>query len=503
LGILDRVYKDSLSLLTDLYQITMAYAHWKTGSAGKEAVFHLFYRKNPFGGGFAVACGLELAIEYIESLHFPEEDLEYLASLQGNDGAPLFEAGFLDYLRNLSFDCDVDAIAEGTVVFPNEPLLRTRGPIVACQLLETPLLNMINFQTLVATKAARLKLAAGEDPVSDFGLRRAQGIDGGLSASRAAYAGGCDSTSNLLAGKLFGIPVKGTHAHSWVLSFDSELEAFETYAEAMPNNCVFLVDTYNTLEGVRHAVEVGKKLRARGHEMVGIRLDSGDLAYLSREARKILDEEGFPEAAILASNDLDETLIESLKQQQGAKITIWGVGTRLAVAYGDPALGGVYKLTAVREPGEDWEYRLKLSEQAVKTTNPGIQQVRRFTLNGEAIGDMIYDEPTGIPDEPVMVDPLDLTRRKTIPAGAEHTDLLVPVFRQGARVYDPPPLAEIRQRTKDQLARFHGGIKRFVNPHQYPVGLELQYYDLKTRLILEARGLEPVVPIPLPSGGRS
>ncbi|HSK77527.1 MAG TPA: nicotinate phosphoribosyltransferase [Thermoanaerobaculia bacterium] len=503
MGILDRVYKDSLSLLTDLYQITMAYAHWKTGGADKEAVFHLFYRKNPFGGGFAVACGLELAIEYIRNLRFPEEDLEYLATLRGNDGAPLFEAGFLDYLRDLSFCCDVDAIPEGTVVFPNEPLLRTRGPIVVCQLLETPLLNLINFQTLVATKAARLRLAAGEDHVSDFGLRRAQGIDGGLSASRAAYAGGCDSTSNLLAGKLFGIPVKGTHAHSWVLSFDTELEAFETYAEAMPNNCVFLVDTYNTLEGVRHAVEVGKKLRARGHGMVGIRLDSGDLAYLSREARKILDEGGFPEAAILASNDLDENLIASLKQQQGAKITTWGVGTRLVVAHGDPALGGVYKLTAVREPGGPWEYRLKLSEQAAKTTNPGIQQVRRFTANGEPIGDMIYDEPTGIPHDPVMVDPLDLTRRKTIPAGAEHTDLLVPVFRQGAQVYDPPPLAEVRQRTQDQLAPFHGGIKSFVNPRQSPVGLELQYYDLKMRLILEARGLEPVVPIPLPSGERS
>lgn len=490
MGILDRVYKDSLSLLTDLYQITMAYAHWKTGSASKEAAFHLFYRKNPFSGGFAIACGLELAIEYIERLRFPEEDLEYLAGLRGNDGAPLFEPGFLDYLRDLSFDFDIDAIPEGTVVFPNEPLLRATGSIVACQLLETPLLNLMNFQTLVATKAARIRLAAGEDHVSEFGLRRAQGIDGALAASRAAYAGGADSTSNLLAGKLFGIPVKGTHAHSWVLSFDSELEAFERYAEALPNNCVFLVDTYNTLEGVRHAVEVGKKLRERGHEMVGIRLDSGDLAYLSREARKILDEGGFPEAAIVASNDLDESLIASLKLQQGAKIDLWGVGTRLVVAHGEAALGGVYKLTAVREPGEEWKYRLKLSEQAVKTTNPGIQQVRRYLVDGECIGDILYDEPTGIPDVPVMVDPLDLTRRKVIPKGASWTDLLVPVFRQGARVYDPPPLEAVRQRTKEQLALFHEGIKRFANPHQYPVGLELRYYDLKTRLILEARGLE-------------
>lgn len=490
MSVLGRVYKDSLSLLNDLYQLTMAYAHWKEGTADREAVFHLFFRKNPFGSGFAVACGLALAVEYIESLRFREDDLEYLGSLRGNDGAPLFEPGFLEYLRYLSFCCDVDAIPEGTVVFAHEPLIRVKGPILVAQLLETPLLNLVNFQTLVATKAARMRLAAGEDSIVEFGLRRAQGIDGGLAASRAAYAGGCDGTSNLLAGKVFGIPVKGTHAHSWVLAFDTELEAFEAYARALPNNCVFLVDTYDSLDGVRHAVQVGKKLREQGHEMIGIRLDSGDLAYLSREARKILDEAGFPQASILASNELDETIITSLKHEQGARIGVWGVGTRLVVAHGDPALGGVYKLSAVRDdPGSPWEYRVKLSEQAAKTTNPGLQQVRRYIQDGEFAGDLIYDEPGGLPESPVMVDPLDMTRRKAIPAGAVGEDLLVPIFRQGQRVYDPPGLEEVRRRVREQLAGFHGGIKRFVHPHRYPVGLELGYFDVKTRLILEARGM--------------
>ncbi len=492
LSVLGRVYKDSLALVNDLYQLTMAYAHWKEGTAEREAAFHLSFRKNPFGGGFAVACGLALAVEYVENLRFRDDDLDYLGTLEGNDGAPLFERGFLEHLRGLSFRCDLDAVPEGTVIFAQEPLLRVTGPILAAQLLETPLLNLVNFQTLVATKAARMRLAAGDDPIVEFGLRRAQGIDGGLAASRAAYAGGCDGTSNLLAGKVFGIPVKGTHAHSWVLAFGSELEAFEAYARALPNNCVFLVDTFDSLEGVRHAVEVGRKLRAQGHEMIGIRLDSGDLAYLSREARKILDEAGFPKASILASNELDEEVIASLKREQGAEIGVWGVGTRLVVAFGDPALGGVYKLSAVRDSGGPWQYKVKLSEQAVKTTNPGLQQVRRYSHHGELIGDLIWDEPSGLPPSPnmpVMVDPLDMTRRKTIPPDATGEDLLVPVFRQGRRIYDPPGLEAIRRRVTEQLARFHGGVKRFVNPHRYPVGLEQGYFDLKTRLILEARGL--------------
>src|SRR5258706_3807375 len=287
------LYRHSLALLTDLYQLTMAYGYWKLGRADEQAVFQLYFRKSPFGGGYAVAAGLAYVIDYLNSLRFDEGDLAYVRTLTGNDGKAVFDGGFLDYRARMRFTCDIDAVREGTVVFPHEPLVRVTGPILQGQILETTLLNMINFQTLIATKASRVCAAAKGDQVIEFGLRRAQGIYGGVAASRAAYVGGAYATSNLLAGKLFGIPVKGTHAHSWVMSFDSEIEAFNAYADAMPNNGVFLVDTYNTLAGVRRAVEVGRRLRAAGHEMVGIRLDSGDLAYLSIEARKILDEGGF------------------------------------------------------------------------------------------------------------------------------------------------------------------------------------------------------------------
>src|SRR5947199_6542974 len=277
------------ALLTDLYQLTMAYGYWKSGLAEREAVFHLFFRNSPFQCGFTLTAGLAPTIEFLQAFQFTENDLAFLGTLRGNDDQPLFDRGFLNYLGTLRFSCEVDAIPEGTAVFPQEPLLRIQGPILQCQLLETALLNLINFQSLIATKAARVCLAAQGEPVLEFGLRRAQGVDGALAASRAAYLGGCAATSNVLAGQLFGIPVKGTHAHSWVMSFDDELESFEAYANAMPNNCVFLVDTYSTLEGVRHAAVVGQKLKAAGHRMIGIRLDSGDLAYLSIEARKILD----------------------------------------------------------------------------------------------------------------------------------------------------------------------------------------------------------------------
>jgi nicotinate phosphoribosyltransferase len=493
LTVLGRLYRDSLALATDLYELTMACAWWRSGTHAREAAFHLLFRRNPFGGGFTVACGLAPAVEYLLGLRFAAEDLDFLSGLAGNDGKPLFSDGFLDYLRELRFECDLDAVPEGTVVFPQEPLLRVTGPIAQCQLVESALLNFLNFQTLIATKAARVTLAAQGDEVVEFGLRRAQGIDGALSASRAAYVGGCAATSNVLAGKLLGIPVKGTHAHSWVLSFDSELESFLAYARALPNNCVFLVDTYDSLGGVRHAVEAGRRLRAAGHEMAGIRLDSGDLAYLSREARKILDEGGFPDAAILASNDLDEQVIGSLKQQ-GATIAVWGVGTRLVTGNGDPALGGVYKLTAVRDPGGAWQYRLKLSEQSAKISTPGLQQVRRFIDGGEYLADALYDAELGIDEAPTLVDPLDMTRRRVIPAGTPYEDLLVPVLRGGRSVYAPPPLAEVRRRAQEQLARFHEGIKRFVFPHLYPVGLEQRLHELRTRLILEARGAAAVAP---------
>ena len=344
------VYRPSLALSTDLYQLTMAQAYRHAGRAEEEAVFHLFFRRNPFGGGFAVACGLARALDYLAGFHFTAEDVAYLGGLLGNDGRPLFDPAFLRELGELRLRCDVDAVPEGTVVFPYEPLVRVRGPILHAQLVETALLNFVNFETLIATKAARVCLAARGDEVIDFGLRRAQGPDGGLSASRAAYVGGVVATSNVLAGRLFGLPVRGTHAHSWVMAFASELEAFEAWARAQPNNCVFLVDTYDTLDGVRRAAGVALRLRERGHEPIGIRLDSGDLAYLSIEARKILDDAGLRSAKIVASNDLDEHLIASLKEQ-GARIDTWGVGTRLVTGGDQAALGGVYKLGAVREPG--------------------------------------------------------------------------------------------------------------------------------------------------------
>lgn len=475
-------------LLTDLYQLTMAYGYWKSRTHEREAVFHLYFRNNPFHSGFSVCCGLADVIDCLRHFRFDEEELVYLSTLAGGNGEPLFDSGFLNYLRNLRFSCDIDAIPEGTLVFPNDPLIRVRGPIFQGQILETILLNITNFQTLIATKAARVCQAAGDDPVLEFGLRRAQGIDGAMAASRAAYIGGCAATSNVLAGMRYGIPVRGTHAHSWVMSFDTEEEAFQAYADAMPNNCVFLVDTYDTLEGVHTAVRVGRRLREQGHELGGIRLDSGDLAYLSIEARRILDAGGFPKAAVIASNDLDEHIITSLKQQ-GARIGVWGVGTRLVTAYDQPAMGGVYKLSAIRDGEGRWRYTLKLSEQAAKISTPGIQQIRRFRLNGEFVADMIYNEETG-DGENMIVDPNDMTRSKKLPVDAEIEDLLVPIFREGQQVYEEPGIALMRDRTREQLAGFHSGIKRFLNPHLYPVGLEPALHRLKTDLILKARRTE-------------
>ena len=525
----NKLYDTSLSLLTDLYQLTMAYGYWKSGTvqpaqdepiqagpiqAGQEAVFNLYFRKNPFAGGFTVACGLTNVIGYINNFGFSKKDLRYLKTLTGNDGLPLFEDAFLTYLADLKLTVDIDAIPEGTVVFPNEPLVRVRGPILQCQLLETPLLNLINFESLIATKAARLRLAAGSDTLLEFGLRRAQGADGGMTASRAAYIGGCDATSNVLAGKLYGIPVRGTHAHSWVMSFDSEQEAFDQYATLMPNNVTLLVDTYDTLRGVDHAIETGRNLRERGHRLAGIRLDSGDLAYLSIEARKLLDDAGFTDTLIVVSNDLDETIIGSLKQQ-GARIDVWGVGTKLVTAYDQPALGGVYKIAAIRNrqgrvtgiapecrttahrgsppgPGRDhWDYKMKLSEQAAKTSTPGIQQVRRFRDEGGFVADMIFDEEQITRDmvdgSTTMIDPLDFTKRRRFDAGQSFNDLLIPVFRAGEQVYTCPDIHATRARVQDQLTNFHPGVTRFINPHTYPVGLEKGLHELKTELTLKLR----------------
>jgi nicotinate phosphoribosyltransferase len=475
------------ALFTDLYQLTMAYGYWKAGKAEEHAVFHLFFREHPFHGGFTIVSGLEDCARYVHGFAFENPDLAYLATLKGGDGKALFESAFLEYLRGLRLHIDIDGMPEGTAVFPQEPLLRVQGPILQAQLIESALLNFINFQSLIATKAARVCLAAKGDPVIEFGLRRAQGVDGAFTATRATYIGGCAGTSNVLAGKQLAIPVLGTHAHSWVMAFETELVSFEAYAQALPNNCVFLVDTYDSLAGVRHAIEIGHQLKTKGHRLAGIRLDSGDLAYLSIQSRKLLDEAGFRDAVIVASNDLDEHLITSLKQQ-GAAINVWGVGTKLVTAYDHPALGGVYKISGLRLPDGRWLPKLKLSEQASKVTNPGVLQVRRFVQGTEFVGDAIYDTTRPLPAEVVIVDPADLTRRKHLPADATTEELLVPVLRQGEAVYEFPSLESIRQRVQQQLSMLHPGIKRFENPHRYPAGLELNLFELKTKLILEAKG---------------
>jgi nicotinate phosphoribosyltransferase len=480
------LYGQPLTLLTDLYQLSMAAAAWKAGVEDRETVFHLLFRRAPFGSGFTIAAGLGTALEYVRELRFSEDDLRYLRELRAESGEAMFEPGFLDHLRELELRVDIDAVPEGTAVFPQEPLLRVCGPVVPCMLLETPLLDLINFQTLIATKAARVCIAAQGEPVLEFGLRRAQGVDGAVSAARAAYIGGCAATSDVLAGKLLGIPVRGTHAHSWVMLFDSEREAFDAYARAMPHNVVLLVDTYDSLQGVRHAIETGKWLRSQGRDLSGIRLDSGDLAWLSIEARRLLDAAGFAKTVIFASNELDEDVIASLKQQ-GARITAWGVGTRLVTGANDAALGGVYKLSAVRSGGGPWTRRIKLSEQSAKISVPGILQMRRFTSGGEFAGDLIYDVEDGEPSR-TLVDMLDATRRKTAPADAAYEDLLVPVARAGKVIYATPALPETRARTQRQLAHLHPGIKRFIHPHQYPVGLDPALHDRRTRMILEARG---------------
>jgi len=429
---LQQLYKPSLGLLTDLYQITMAYGYWKSNRHTVETTFQLFFRKAPFNGGFAICAGIDTALDLIEQFKFSDDDIEYLRSQTGNDGQPLFEVDFLQFLRTLEMNVDIEAIPEGTAVLPHEPILRITGPIVPCQLLESALLTCINFQTLIATKAFRVCKAAEGDSVLEFGLRRAQGFDGAISASRAAYIGGVHATSNVLAGKLLDIPIKGTHAHAWVMMFDTEPEAFETYAKAMPNNCVFLVDTYDTIQGVKHAINAGLALREHGHEMVGIRLDSGDLTALSIKARVLLDASGFPNAKIVASDSLNEHRISQLKQD-GAQIDIWGVGTNLVTSQDQPALGGVYKLSAQRAtPEDDWMPKIKLSNSAIKVSNPGRLQVYRYMdESGAWIGDVLADI-----DQPLTSNDHFTLSGETIslPDGCSITTLLKPRMVSGFRI---------------------------------------------------------------------
>lgn len=482
----DRIYRESLALLTDLYELTMAYGYWKLGIAEREAAFHLFFRRRPFGGGFAVSAGLETALDFLEHFRYEAGDLAYLEQLRGQDGNALFSPEFLEYLSGFQFRCDIDACPEGTPIFPYEPILRVQGPILHAQLLESPLLNIINFQTLIATKSARICWAARPDPVVEFGMRRAQGIDGALSAARAAYIGGCDATSNTLAGRIFGIPVKGTHAHSWIMAFDDEEESFDAWGAVMPNNCIFLIDTYNTVEGVKKAIAVAKKMRQKGKEMIGVRLDSGDLTHLSIEIRRLLDAAGFAHAKIMASNELDEQIITDLKHQ-GARIDIWGVGTNLVTGKDQPAIDGVYKLTAIKDNQGKWQHRVKISEQLVKITNPGVLQVRRFYDDRGNIADMIFDIHSNLSAESHCIDPLDPTRLQMLSPETKYRDLLVPVVKGGRRVYRSPPLSGIRAFAMAELSGFHPAVRRFLNPHPYFVGLEKSLYESKLALIRELK----------------
>ncbi len=464
----------------------MACGYWKTGVKDHEAAFHVAFRENPFGGEFTVACGLGQVIELVREFRFRGSEIDYLAGQRGNDGNPLFDVGFLEYLRALRLTCDIDAVPEGTLIFPNEPLIRVCGPILQCQLLETALLNILNFQTLIATKAARICLAAARDPVIEFGLRRAQGADGGLSAARAAYIGGCAGTSNLEAGNRFGIPVSGTQAHSWVMFFEDEREAFEKYAEALPNNCVFLVDTYNSLEGVRNAIDVARQLRKNRHEMIGIRLDSGDRVALSIEARKMLDHAGFPEAKVVCSGDLDEFAIAEMKRR-GATIDVWGVGTKLTTGCPDSALGGIYKLGAVRSPGEEWRHRIKLSDEVSKVSCPGLLQVRRYSdENTKFIADAIYEIDHGIREPCVIVDPATDAHEEISPA-TRFVDLLAPIFRKGEVTCEPPTIHESCEYTREQLHRAPPELLKLSNPSRYRVGFEKALHELRSKLIARAR----------------
>jgi nicotinate phosphoribosyltransferase len=478
------IYGQSLALLTDLYELTMAYGYWKLGITERESVFHLFFRRRPFNGGMAVAAGLQEAIEFIQKFRYDASDLAYLEQIKGEDGRPLFEKAFLDYLSNFTFSCDIDAVPEGTVVFPYEPLVRVKGPILQAQLLEGPLLNIINFQTLIATKSARICWAARPDPVVEFGLRRAQGIDGAISASRAAYIGGCPATSNVLAGKLYGIPVKGTHAHSWIMVFDEEIDAFQAFAEVMPNNCIFLVDTYDSIAGTKKAIETARGLRKKGVEMIGVRLDSGDLAHLSIEIRKLLDEAGFPEAKIMASNELDELIINDLKHQ-GAKVNLWGVGTNLVTGKDQPALDGVYKLSGIQDAKGQWQNKVKISEQIVKVTNPGVLQVRRYFDERGNSADMIFDINTPLPERCTIIDSQDPIRVKTVSCDQTHQDLLVPILRKGKSVYAHPTLEQMRATSIEGLSRFHPAMRRFLYPQPYLAGLEKSLHEMKLGLIEE------------------
>jgi nicotinate phosphoribosyltransferase len=437
--------------LTDQYQLTMAYGYWKTDMAEREAVFYLTFRTNPFRGPYAIACGLETVIKFLTELRFTPDDIAYLSQLK-SENKPLFPIEFLDYLQKLRFTCDLAAIPEGTLVFAKEPLLRIKGSLLQCQLLETPLLNFINFATLIATKATHVCQAAKGDSVIEFGLRRAQGPDGGLTASRSAYIGGCTGTSNVLAGKIYDIPTHGTQAHSWIMAFPDELTSFQAFANLMKNKTVLLVDTYDSVQGIKNAIQVAKNLNEKGYSLAAIRLDSGDLLQLSQHAREQLDAAGFQNTQIIASGDLDENIIRNLKAKN-APINSWGVGTKLVTAYDQPALNTIYKLAAIRGNNGQWTYKMKISDQKNKMTMPGILQVKRYYTQNHFVKDIIYDVKLGIDSQPQK--------------NAEYTqDLLIPIFQKGQLVYQSPNIHHIRKFCMQQVQDFS------TERNDYPVEIE-------------------------------
>lgn len=474
----------NLTLLTDLYEITMMQAYFKNNNKNKMAIFDVFYRKNPMDGGYAISAGLEQVIEYINNLHFTEDDINYLASLK------IFEDDFLDYLKNFKFTGDIYAIPEGSVMFPREPILKVIAPIMEAQFIETAILNILNHQSLIATKAARICYAAEGDGIMEFGLRRAQGPDAGIYGARAAVIGGCAGTSNVLTGQMFDVPVMGTHAHSWIMSFDDEYTAFYTYAKLYPMACTLLVDTYDTLNsGVPNAIKVFKQMKNEGIELknYGIRLDSGDLAYLSKKARKMLDDAGFKDATITASNDLDEFLIASLKMQ-GAEITNWGVGTNLITSKDCPSFGGVYKLAAIMEDGENFTPKIKLSDNSEKITNPGNKKIYRIyeKENNKIKADLIcLENETFTENEDMhLFDPHEPWKKTVLKAGTfTLKELLVKVFDKGQCVYHSDSVMKLRDFAISEMETLWEETKRFENPHQVYVDLSQKLYDIKISLL--------------------
>lgn len=474
----------NLTLLTDLYEITMMQAYFKNNNKNKMAIFDVFYRKNPMDGGYAISAGLEQVIEYINNLHFTEDDINYLASLK------IFEDDFLDYLKNFKFTGDIYAIPEGSVMFPREPMLKVIAPIMEAQFIETAVLNILNHQSLIATKAARICYAAEGDGIMEFGLRRAQGPDAGIYGARAAVIGGCAGTSNVLTGQMFDVPVMGTHAHSWIMSFDDEYTAFYTYAKLYPMACTLLVDTYDTLNsGVPNAIKVFKQMKEEGIELknYGIRLDSGDLAYLSKKARKMLDDAGFKDATITASNDLDEFLIASLKMQ-GAEITNWGVGTNLITSKDCPSFGGVYKLAAIMEDGENFTPKIKLSDNSEKITNPGNKKIYRIyeKENNKIKADLIcLENETFTENEDMhLFDPHEPWKKTVLKAGTfTLKEMLVRVFDKGQCVYHSDSVMKLRDFAISEMETLWEETKRFENPHQVYVDLSQKLYDIKISLL--------------------